>query len=275
MKSKVKRNYGIQILRMILSFWVILNHYYKPKNKDLKNIIIEHRFHVPTFIIISFYFLNRNITERNIKKIKERLERLLIPYKVYPILNYLISNFLYIYYGSKDFKIKFTLLLQQFLIGRGIFSVLWFQFNLIVLTIFFYIISFSFKNHYLFLFQILSIFAYICQLSDLNFNFFNKYSTQISTSVGYFIETFPLAVTGISLGSINFINKFKKKRFKTIYFSLSFIFIFFKYDVFQKVKGFGKQGFMYNIGGCFFFFSFSLFPLEYFNKNSQHMNIIN
>ena len=49
-------NYGLEILRMLMSFWIVLNHLYNPKNKQINNIIIRHRFHVPTFLIISFYF---------------------------------------------------------------------------------------------------------------------------------------------------------------------------------------------------------------------------
>ena len=75
--SKINKNYGLQILRMIMSFWVVLNHIYRTKNKMLNNLIIEHRFHVPTFIIISFYFLFNNISKRDINKIYNRLERLI------------------------------------------------------------------------------------------------------------------------------------------------------------------------------------------------------
>jgi hypothetical protein len=52
----------------------------------------------------------------------------------------------------------------------------------------------------------------------------------------------------------------------TIFFSVSFLFLFFKYNIFSPVKGFGKQGIMYNIGGVFFFLIFSLIPFEVCNK---------
>ena len=261
-----KKNYGIQILRMIMSFWVVMNHIYKTKNKSLKNIIIEHRFHVPTFIIISFYFLNNNLVKRNINKINERLERLLIPYILYPTLNYIIFNFFYIFFNAKSLAIKFESLITQLIIGRGIFNVLWFNFNLIFLIILFHIISFLFKSNYLLILQIIGIFAYLAQFSDYNFIFFNKYSNRIKFSVGYIVETIPLAITGLWISSLDIINKLKNSRFKAIFFSFFFIFFFFKYDVFKQVKGFGKQGLMYNIGGCFFFISFSLLPLDNINK---------
>ena len=62
---------------MMMSFWVILYHFYLPKNKIIYNIIKKYEFHVPTFIIISFFFLYDSLNFRKIKKMKERLERLL------------------------------------------------------------------------------------------------------------------------------------------------------------------------------------------------------
>ena len=88
----------------------------------------------------------------------------------------------------------------------------------------------------------------------------------IKYSVGYIIETIPLAVIGLYISSLNIINKLKEERFKVILITFSFIFILFKYDVFQHVKGFGKQGFGYNIGGCLFFILFSLLPLDNISK---------
>ena len=181
-------------------------------------------------------------------------------------MNYLISNLIYICFRKKKFEIKFSSLIIQLIIGRRISGVLWYHFNLIFLTIFFYIISFSFKNNYLFFLQIIGIVSYLLQLSELNYNFFNKYSSAIKYSVGYINETLPLSITGLCLSSFNVINKLKEERFKFIFFSSFFIFIFFKYDIFKEVKGFGKQGFMYNIGGSLLFISFYLIPLDNLSK---------
>ena len=139
---------------MVLSFWVIMNHIYQTKNKILENIIIKHRFHVPTFFIISFYFLGRNLSRRDINKINERLVRLIIPYIMYPALKYLIYDTLYIIFKTREQKIKFSSFIIQLLIGRDVFGVLWFHFNLIFLTIFFYIISFFSKNIIYFFFKL-------------------------------------------------------------------------------------------------------------------------
>ena len=96
MGSNKKVNLGLEILRILLSFWVIMYHYYRPRNKVIYNLIIQHAFHVPTFMIISFYFLFPNLSKRNLEKIKNRPERLIIPYILYPILFWIVKNLLYI-----------------------------------------------------------------------------------------------------------------------------------------------------------------------------------
>ena len=265
---KKKINYGFEILRMLMEFWIILNHLYKPKKKIIQKIIIEHKFHVPTFIIMSFYFLYNNLSKRKIKKIKDRLERLFIPYILYPILSYIINNFFYIFFKFKNLKTSLYQLILQLIVGRELCKVLWFHFNLILITIFFYLISFIFKNYYLYFLQIIGIFSYLIQFSEINFNYFNRFRNTISLSVGYFAETIPLAVTGLFIAFIDIINKSKKNLFMAFFFSFSFIFMFFKYDIFTPVKGFGKQGIMYNIGGVSFFLIFSLIPLDNLNKRT-------
>ena len=256
---KTKINYGLEILRMLMSFWVIINHCYYTKNYILHNIIFGHKFHVPTFIIISFFFLYKNLSVKNINKIKNRLEKLFIPYLIYPILIWLINNLIYI---NSEKKIYFRSLIIQFIIGRGVHGVLWFHFNLIFITILIYIFSFTFNKSYLFIFQILAIISYLMQFSNINYNFFNKYSNNIKFSVGYLVETFPLAVTGLTLSSLNIIKYLIENRLKSIFFSIIFIFILFKYDIFILIKGFGKQGIMLNIGSILFFILFYLLPLE-------------
>ena len=66
-----------------------------------------------------------------------RLERLVIPYLIYPIIYWIINFLLYKYFNFN--KINFVELLTQLLIGRPFYGVIWFHFNLILLTIFFYI----------------------------------------------------------------------------------------------------------------------------------------
>ena len=78
-RNNYKSNLGIEILRMILCFWVITFHFAGNKNKT-KYKILNTFYHVPTFMLISFYFSYNTFFLNDITKFKKRLERLLIPY---------------------------------------------------------------------------------------------------------------------------------------------------------------------------------------------------
>lgn len=51
-KRHLSRNQGIEILRTILIFWIVIRHTYMPYRRIWYIII----WHVPTLLVISFYF---------------------------------------------------------------------------------------------------------------------------------------------------------------------------------------------------------------------------
>ena len=98
MKAQNNKNYGLEILRMILCFWVVLFHCLR---KTDNNIILNFKrkmFHVPSFFFISFYFIFPIIREKNTNKMILRLERLLIPYLFWPLIISLYELFEYYSY---------------------------------------------------------------------------------------------------------------------------------------------------------------------------------
>ena len=139
-QNNLIRKQGIQILRMILSFWIVLCHSYHTKNlfwRKIKNL----NYHVPTFFVISFYYFYHNLYNRNIYKIKNRLERLLIPYFIWPIIVLFINNIIFILLINKTGrKFVFKDLIVQLIFGMHIHPIFWFQSELIFLTIFYTII---------------------------------------------------------------------------------------------------------------------------------------
>ena len=84
---------GIEILRLILCYWVVSYHYTSRKYAKQKYLffIKTKYYHVPCFTFISFYFTSNLFINRDIERIKNRLERLLIPYIIYPVFIWLIN----------------------------------------------------------------------------------------------------------------------------------------------------------------------------------------
>ena len=274
-KNKNQRNLGIEILRFFLCFRVVLLHYYSLDNEYILSLK-KNRFQVACFFFISFYFLFPIISQRNIKIFKLRLERLLIPYVIYPILNWIINNLMFLLIKFNRYRRILTLndLKTQIIIGRGIYgiSVLWFHFNLIFLTIFFFIFSFILKDYYLPIFQIIAVLSYKYQYSGINKIFFKQYSQNIWMSVGNLLETFPIAICAFTFASFNFHQILLKNKKKSFFFSFLLIYILSNYRIFKRVKGFSSAGFQ-NIFTSITLFSF-FFLLPYENLNSNLLLII-
>lgn len=143
LNKKKKLYLGIQILRMFFSFHILVFHcinHLNYKSKIIKVILSNVNIDLATFFIISFYFSYNSLISRNILKIKQRINRLLIPYIIWPIIFYGIQNFINKISANK--LIEFKLLYYQYILGHGIHIVFWFQFHLIFLYIF-YSITFN------------------------------------------------------------------------------------------------------------------------------------
>jgi len=86
-------NYSLKLLRLILSFWVVAHHCYK-----YAYILYKVSFHVPIFMLMSFYFYYKVLKTKNCIKIKKRFLRIVFPYIVWTILffinNIYFSNYL-------------------------------------------------------------------------------------------------------------------------------------------------------------------------------------
>lgn len=269
-KKKIsQRNIGVEILRMFLCFRIVLLHYYSSNNEFI-NSLRRNSFQVGCFFFISFYFLYPIISQRDNKKFILRLERLFIPYVVHPIINWIINNILFFIIKFNRYNKFLTLndLKKQLIIGRGIYgiAVLWFHFNLIFFTIFFFIISYVMKDYFLLFFQITATISYSLQYSGINFRFFKQYSEDIWRSIGNLLETFPLAISAFSISSIKINQLLVKDREKWLIFCVLFLFIIFKYNIFSIIPGFTSSGIRQIFISFFLFTFFGLLPLEYLNS---------
>jgi fucose 4-O-acetylase-like acetyltransferase len=212
-------NLGIEILRMVLCFWVISFHYAGVKNR-LKYKILQTFFHVPTFMVISFYFNYKTLISNDIIKYKNRLERLLIPYIIWPLIFMVISKFSFNYLKIKQL---IFLLLHQYITGFKIMGSLWFVGILIFLGILFQIISFLFRKRALLILQIFSIISYFIQYEEINYKIFFKYSIVLRTG-SWVVDMMPIAVTGLTLRKRDIFKNLSHDKIKNIIFSIITLF---------------------------------------------------
>lgn len=273
-ESNSQKNLGVQTLRFLLCFWVIVDHCMNRKTKYSLKIFFELRLHVPCFILISFYFSFNNIYQRKINKIKQRLKRLLIPYYIFPITILLMNNLSFKFFKSGIFDGILTLkdLFTQYIIGYKFIIVFWFQFYLILTSLFFSILSFLSKEKLIELLFIIYIIAYSLRYTNINYNYFSKFTKSIKYSVGQFAEVMPLSVSGSVIAFFNIFKILEKSRYKSIFYAIVVLCFIFKYDIFVHTKKFGFDGLVLEVGSIATFFLFYLLPLN--NISSYLFNTI-
>ena len=148
-------------------------------------------------------------------------------------------------------------------------TIMWYQYNLIFITLLIFIIHLLFKEDLIFFILInFEIIGFFLQYSDYNFNCFSKYEYNKKYTFGRFVEIIPYCITGYFMASINLINNLSKYRFISINIILSILIIIDKYIIFIQTKGFGYQGLKLYISSISIILSFSLVPNEAFiNKH--------
>ena len=207
-KTKNDINIGIQLLRMIFSFNIVVIHCL---NKKYMNKLIYffcfYGFYnyVPTFFLISFYFSNKLFTSKNINKLKERLLRISIPYIIWPCIFWIKYSFINSMKGIVDSD-KYKFLFYQLIIGKSFHPVFWFQFCLLFWSICFIILIFSFKYYnniiiiITFIILFLNLFGYTNKL-------FQNYNPIIKRSVREIFYRNIYMTSGFFLGAINILDK--------------------------------------------------------------------
>ena len=268
-RNNQKSNYDINlgILKIYLSFLVVNTHCLKRQNIENKYLLkfLVNNLHVPIFFIISFYFCHKIFLSKNIEKIKQRFERILLPYFVWPIIIWIFNNLF-----SFFFKIKllnsFNELKIQLLTGHCFMTVLWFQYNLIFTTLLIVIISFLFKHNTILILINLWNISYFLQFSNINFLFFSKYDFYIKYTFGRFFEILPYCITGFIFSSLKIIDKLKKYRFISFYILISILIFIKRCNIFVRIKGFAYEGFNLYIASVSFFIIIKIIPINQNNK---------
>lgn len=228
--QKKKINLGIQILRLLLSFNIIAYHFLSAKyqTKLIFYICLYYlAFYVPTFFLISFYYSFNAFTSKFIEKLKERILRLLIPYIIWPVIDSLAITLMH-YLNKTDRKITFKMVYYQLIIGREINPPFYFQFNLILMTLLFIIIIFSFTNYIhimLGLFILVILVHYFCNINE----FFEGFSYIINHSIKKIFYSIIYSITGFLLGKVEVLEHLKRKRIESILISSVCLSVFFIY----------------------------------------------
>lgn len=265
-KDKKKSiNYGLAILKAILAYLVVVHHCFHQqttKNKFILEFTKERFLHVPSFFILSFYFMSKNLLSLNPKIILNRFLRLLIPYIGWALIilkiNHLFNNKFH-----QKLKDSYSDLKIQLLWGTSYIGQFWFLTDLMIMTLMFILIIFIFRKHSLYALQLLLILSYINQY---NKNIYKKYFLKCpkynKRTISYFFVSITFAVTGYTLGYYKVLDILQKYKIKTLILSVIIYNIVVDYNIFTDTRFMPYQGIDLNIQCICIIFIFSLFPSD-------------
>lgn len=259
---------GFSILKSLLAFNVIISHCFRintTKNKIILFICKRRRFHVPSFVILSFYFNHNTLISTDTKKKLNRFERLIIPYLGWPIITFIFSNIIK-YFKKFSILCSFKILIFQLITGQGnwVFH-FWYLFDLILTTFIFHLIIIIFRKRYLFILNLLLLFSYFIQYSKYSKMLY--YYTNKLAGLARENEIIPFAITGFTLSSLKALNICEKFKINSFLICLIIYNLLQDYEIFANLFGVAYSGIKLNVISICVIIIFSLFPLNNKPKN--------
>lgn len=236
-------NYGFAALKIFMTFEVILCHYWT--YVDIKNMPFYLKFFdvfrllaVPVFMIMSFYFFcEKNYICQNKHNIKRRLARLIIPYVVWGVIYYLCYTLIEMAYNIKLLNGISDLGWQLFLgCSRNLNPPLWFQADLIILTLLFWGISrlMSIDKSVNVIFGLIVISLFV-QYSGINYRFFGELEYESRYTCGRIFEMIPFACIGLIISYYKIEKKLYRVRRTCIMLSICFLALLIRFPIFSDV----------------------------------------
>ena len=270
-------NVGIQFLRILLCFFVVVIHYQDPaKLFGLRADLYPMAFSaVPVFLILSFYFLKPKKLAKDPAYRKKRADRLLWPQIFWTLAYCVVFYFLErltgvdLYHGPAD-------LFWQFFFGCGYNATAWYQVVLIWMTVLvFLLFCLPGERTALFCLGGLSVLSLVLSYSGLlgNFSHIMKnappviwgapfYPGYILDPIGRFAETLPYVFLGLLLGQTDLLNRMKKNRWSSLLFGGLLAVSFFLHRFLPQPEGFCYGGIWLILMALFFVLFFWCLPFE-------------
>lgn len=217
-----KFNYGFALLKAFMCFEVILNHLWILKGNGIQFwIFLKLRScAVPVFMILSFYFMGKYFTHSLIELFRKRVWRIIYPQigwaviycSLYALLEYFMN---YNLLRGED-------LFWQIAFGHSVNQSMWYQFDLLILTLLFHIVFkvLNYKKAVCVL-VLLSLFSIVSQYAGIGYLLFASLREEMSYPLGRLFEVLPFATIGFCLYYFNVFDRIRRN--ETIYLLFSFL----------------------------------------------------
>lgn len=265
-------DYSIAFMKAFLSFCVICCHYFSTSLGGYPIAAFGRIKSVAVliFFIISF-FLTKDIfaDSNNTERINKRMWRLVFPYICWSVIYYLIYkliDLLLICFAWNDglrIDLSYKDLIWQIVFGSSekLCPPLWFQFDIIVITLLIWII-YKYAPKYVWRILILGlIITYGLQYSGLNYAMFGWLGYEMRYSLGRLVEVFPAVCIGLAFAYSSLLEFFREHRIYTmIICALSMVEISYLGLLTTPEKDFYYSGIYKTIYAVLAFIFFYVFP---------------
>lgn len=244
-----KHYYGFDLLRIIMTFGVVLNHFWDADKSDFLYPILKdiQTCAVPSFMLLSFFLTQGFIVTLDCKRLKKRLVRLAIPYVFWGLTNWIIMFSVDCVFHANTID-GFRVLFFQLLLGHGfhVNAPLWYLNSLMVITVLFALFFKTFGKVGGFVaIYTLSILALVIQYTQVLYKLTSDWSFETKYPVGRFPEMMPYAALGLTLGLLQMKCFLNKKIVHKVILFVSVV-VVVVYTLFQDrlhiPYGFGYQG---------------------------------
>lgn len=207
-----KYNVGIALLRILMCFQVVVDHFYAFEDEGIIKSILDFysSLAVPVFVILAFVYLDIDSICSDKDSFLKRMYRLVVPHIIWAFVYFVL-------YWLLDFVHGYSLgihrgikgLLSLIITGSALNPAAWFMVDLIIVTIMFaaiYRICGAKRGFAILLF--LMVLSWALQYSGLWHSAINMLftGTPFYWTVGRIIEVIPFAVGGLLIRKYNLMN---------------------------------------------------------------------
>lgn len=244
--SRTDYHWGLCILRCIMCFEVVLNHFWQNETQNVSFFwfFSNYRWYaVPIFFIISFYLLGRNIRLLDNIKLRKRLWRLYWPLLGWSIIIWLIYNIENIV--LKRDIISVSGLFWQLITGysESVNISMWYQVDILIITIFV-------CGMYRFLGEKKAIngfwggliISFVLQYSGVNHRLWRLTRYEILTPGGRLLEMLPYAIVGVLIAVFGIDKALIRKKLITASVCILLWMVAFKLDFLELSNDFCYGG---------------------------------
>lgn len=226
------------LMRPLLCLGVVCCHFWSSAPSFAWHFVLPCC--APLFFLISFYLFAERFTRIDGQYARKRFFRLYFPLLSWAVIYFVIINLSHLIIKT-DAVVSLKDLFIQSLTGHCYNEPMWFQTDLILVTLLFLLSAVVCRNEWriiTWIFAGLSVIAFCLQYTDLNYRLFSPFSYSFKYPLGRICEMLPYAFAGMILPFADKMDNWKRVLLVVLLLSGSAGL----YILHDSPQGFGYQG---------------------------------